>query len=154
MRDGVLEQIGTPAELYEHPTNRFVAEFLGAANILAATVKEVGYRGTFLRLDASPVMIRVGVKAPLGKPVCLALRPERLRLESPNVLQQGMNALDGTVCGIEYRGDALQVSVLLATGAVLRVNHLLTNGLDAAVVEMGAAVRICFAPDAAIVLPP
>ena len=154
MRDGVLEQIGTPAELYERPASRFVAEFLGAANILAATVKEVGYRGTFLRLDASPVMIRVGVKAPLGKPVCLALRPERLRLESPNVLQQGMNALDGTVCGIEYRGDALQVSVLLATGAVLRVNHLLTNGLDAAVVEMGAAVRICFAPDAAIVLPP
>ena len=156
MRDGILEQIGTPAEIYERPASRFVAEFLGAANILPAVVKEVGSRGSLLRLDGGLTPLRVSMQAPLGKPVFLALRPERLRLEARQEPPAGdtilVNALPGSICATEYRGGALQVSVRLADGAVLRVSHPLAHGAGAAVAEIGAAVMVTFAPDAGIVL--
>lgn len=147
MRDGILEQTGTPEELYERPATRFVAEFLGAANILPAVVKEVGTRGTLLRLG-SGAAIRVTMKGPLGKQVFLALRPERLRLDG-----SAANTLEGIITSTEYRGGILQVSVRLPDGPILRINHTLSEGIAAAVVQIGAPAKVSFPPEAGIVLP-
>ncbi len=81
MRDGRLEQVGTPAELYERPGSRFVASFLGAANILPATVRASGDGGTLLDVPGvGAVRAACPAPAPPGGAVHLALRPERLRL--------------------------------------------------------------------------
>ena len=148
MRDGALQQIGTPTEIYERPINRFVAEFLGAANILPAVVKEVGTRGTLLRLEGPGTAVRVAMKGPLGQKVTLALRPERLRLDG-----SAANTLEGVIHATEYRGEMLQVSVRMTDGTILRVNHTLADGAGAAIVQPGAAARVSFAPEAGIVLP-
>ena len=148
MRDGALAQIGTPAEIYERPTSRFVAEFLGVPNFLPATVKEVGIRGTHLRLDGSASPIRVTMKGPLGQKILLALRPERLRLNGSDP-----NILEGTLHTSEYRGEAMQLTVRLADGTALRVHHPLTEGLATPLPDIGATVKLTFAPDAGIVLP-
>jgi spermidine/putrescine ABC transporter ATP-binding subunit len=147
MRDGRLEQVGAPAEVYERPANRFVAEFLGAANILPAIVRERGAQGTLLRLQNLDVRVRVTAPGPLGKPVLLALRPERLFLGDA-----GPNVLEGTLTATEYRGEALELSVRIADGTILRVRHPLADGIGGALPVVGERVKISFRPDAGIVL--
>ena len=143
MRDGRMVQVGSPAELYEAPVNRFVAEFLGAANILTCVVE--GCLATLPGLDAVIRTARPGV-AGAG---LLALRAERLRIGQDDLINQ----LDGVVTGSTYAGDALAVSVQLKNGSVLRVTRSLADGVAPAAVAPGTAVRVGWQPDACMLLP-
>ncbi len=82
LRDGFVEQMGSPNELYHYPANRFVAGFIGspAMNFLAASVVESRPDETLVRLD-SGVLVEVNVGAEelsLDTPVTLGIRPEHL----------------------------------------------------------------------------
>jgi multiple sugar transport system ATP-binding protein len=77
LRDGVIEQVGTPLEVYDHPTNLFVAEFIGspAMNLLRGVVVKDGVKvadGTVLPLPAKH-------KARAGQTVVYGIRPEHLK---------------------------------------------------------------------------
>jgi putrescine transport system ATP-binding protein len=155
MRDGRMAQVGTPAELYESPADRFVASFLGAANILPCVVD-----GVSVALPTLGVTIRA-VRPGVPGSGLLALRAERLRLDvaplpnspdSRNSLD-GPNCLDGIVTESAYAGDVLAVSVRLADGSVLRVKRPLTDGLGAALIEPGSKVRVGWPPEACMLLP-
>ncbi|HEX4366609.1 MAG TPA: ABC transporter ATP-binding protein [Rhodopila sp.] len=144
MRDGRMAQIGTPADLYESPADRFVAGFLGAANILPCLID-----GTSVTLPTLGVTIRSARPGPSG-PGLLALRAERLRIGGDPL----PNQLDGTVTDSSYAGDALALSVRLADGTILRVKRALTDGLGAATVQPGMTVRVGWRPEACMLLPP
>ena len=143
MRDGRLAQVGTPAEVYEHPVDRFVAEFLGAANILPVRVGA----GGVLELAGAGVTIRAAMPVPTGTTL-LALRPERLRLDG-----SGLNQVSGVLVERAYAGEALTHTVRLGDGTLLRVNEALRDGLAAAATPIGAAVCVSWQPDACILLP-
>jgi spermidine/putrescine transport system ATP-binding protein len=101
MREGRIEQAGPPAEVYEHPRNRFVAEFLGAANLIAATASDGGVRtawGSALATRSHPPW-RQGL---------LAIRPERIRVcpQAP-----AANALRARVREVVYCGDHVDLFV-------------------------------------------
>ena len=144
MRDGRMAQIGTPADLYESPADRFVANFLGAANILPCLID-----GTSVTLPALGVTIRTACPGPTG-PGLLALRAERMRIGGDPL----PNQLDATVTDSSYAGDALAVSVRLADGTILRAKRALTDGLAAASIQPGTTVRISWQPEACMLLPP
>jgi len=82
LRDGRVEQVGTPREIYEHPATRFVAGFVGAANFLDGTGD-----GLVVRTEDGLV-----VPSPVRGPVTLLVRPEKLRLDGgvgcPAVVQE------------------------------------------------------------------
>ena len=143
MRHGRMAQVGTPAALYEAPADRFVAEFLGAANILPCVVD-----GCSVALPALGVAVRTS-RAGVAGPGLLALRAERLRIGGDGLVNQ----VDGVVTESAYAGDALAVSVRLADGSVLRVKRSLADGLGAALVEPGVAVRVGWQPEACMLLP-
>jgi spermidine/putrescine ABC transporter ATP-binding subunit len=143
MRDGRMAQVGTPAELYESPANRFVAEFLGAANILPCIVD-----GTSVSLPALGLSIRAAGSGVTG-PALLALRAERLQIGGEPL----PNTVDGVVTESAYAGDALAVSVRLADGTVLRVKRSLAEGLGAARIEPGSKVSVGWQPEACMLLP-
>jgi putrescine transport system ATP-binding protein len=142
MRDGRMAQVGTPADLYELPSNRFVAEFLGAANILPCVVD-----GMSVALPNLGVVVRTARPGMAG-PGLLALRAERLRIGG----EQLPNGVDGVVAEIAYAGDALAVSVRLADGSILRVKRSLSDGLGPSVVQPGEVVRVGWQPDACMLL--
>ena len=77
MRDGRLAQVGTPADVYERPNSRFVAEFLGAANILPAVARTDGMR---LELPGLGTTVCTATRTTVVGPALLAIRPERVRL--------------------------------------------------------------------------
>ena len=142
MRDGAMVQVGTPAEIYERPSCRFVAEFLGAANILPG----IGQPDGRIAVAGGSVAAAAVVFGPL----LLGLRPERLRLGDAG----GSNRLSGVLAGSVYAGDTLTHTVRLADGSALRVAEPLHAGLPAERPSIGGAVTVSWSPDACIVLPP
>jgi ABC-type Fe3+/spermidine/putrescine transport system ATPase subunit len=143
MQDGRMAQVGTPAALYEAPANRFVAEFLGAANILPCVVD-----GTSVLLPGLDVVVQSGALGPKG-PGLLGLRAERLRIGDASMI----NRINGVVTECTYAGDALAISVLLRNGLVMRVRRSLSDGLGAARVAPGTEVTIGWQPEACMLLP-
>ena len=78
MNGGMIEQIGTPAEVYARPASRFVADFIGKANFLTATVGS----GGALRLSETVLGTGYSGQAPEGSTVTVLLRPEAVRLST------------------------------------------------------------------------
>ena len=91
MRDGTLQQVDTPQNLYDNPDNVFVAAFIGspAQNLYDATVGEgarsVKLGSQVVDLPEAVVLKRPGLRAYIGKDVVVGMRPEHLRAEAPSV---------------------------------------------------------------------
>ena len=112
MNDGVIQQLGEPEDIYEHPVKAFVAGFIGISNLLAATVENGGVRLSTGALVAAPVPDDV----PEGARVQLSVRPEKLLVDE---LEEGMAVVEGTIAERVYMGTATQLIVELAPGARL-----------------------------------
>ena len=147
MRHGRLAQVGTPAEMYERPVSRFVADFLGAANILPGTVHPDGLRFDLPTLGATAIASQAGVPGP----GFLAIRPERIRLDHAE-REPAPNRLPGVVTGRSYAGESMEWTVRLADGSVVRSIQTLGDGLTAAAIPPDAAVTLSWQPDASILL--
>jgi len=116
VRDGRIQQTGTPQELYRHPRNRFVAGFLGAApmNFLDGTVVEHEGRLWFdegAQRLVVPEWAVDGLRGRVGASVVLGVRPELLRCRP--VEAEAHNWLDVTVTGLESLGDSTDVHLQL-----------------------------------------
>ncbi|MGG5821516.1 ABC transporter ATP-binding protein [Falsiroseomonas sp. HW251] len=146
MDRGRLVQVGTPAEVYEAPNSRFVATFLGAANILEGTVTEAGPDG--LRIATPGAEIVAPGRAEAGAHIAVALRAEHLRIEPAGAA--GPNRARGTLRDVAYRGEGFTVHVALDAGGELRVSR--PNRRGAAPPVAGEAVTVAWDPDAAVVL--
>ncbi len=105
--DGVIQQLSTPAELYERPQNSFVAQFIGENNKLSGKVTALSSDVCDVQLDdgtllkADPVNV-VGE----GARTTVSLRPERVELDPPESLD---NRVDGLIREILYLGDHLRI---------------------------------------------
>ena len=118
MRDGVIQQQGSPEELYERPVNRFVANFIGTSNPIPGRIVSIdaatrraeveSNRGLHLR---GQVTASDTTPAP-GDDVIVAIRPERLRIEpAGTAAEEDGNALEGTIRQGTYLGDQTEYRV-------------------------------------------
>jgi spermidine/putrescine transport system ATP-binding protein len=117
MSKGNILQIGTPTEIYEHPVDRFVADFIGESNFIAAAVAE---RGTRLRLPAGSVVDhKIDAAKIVGEAVTLAVRPERIELvvDGPDAL------IPGKVENIVYFGTDTTFHVTLDDKSIITVRQ-------------------------------
>lgn len=105
MGGGRVCQIGTPAEIFERPSSRFVAGFMGVTNIAEGRVGAVDDAGSTVRIDTAAGCFTgswTGAALPQpGQPAFLAIHPERVRL-GPG--QAGANRIPGRVLGTSYQG--------------------------------------------------
>ncbi|MDQ6722626.1 MAG: ABC transporter ATP-binding protein [Candidatus Dormibacteraeota bacterium] len=109
MNEGMLQQCGTPEEIYERPANAFVAGFIGISNLLPGAVEDDGVRLQTGQLI--PAEMDSGLTA--GETVFVCVRPEKLRL-GPGA--DGQVRVEGTVVETVYLGTATQYLVELAPG--------------------------------------
>jgi putative spermidine/putrescine transport system ATP-binding protein len=118
LRDGRVSQIGTPAQLYEHPATAHVAGFMGYRNLLRLQVASVhGDRGSVaadgIRLDG---VVVDPIDFATSKTAVAAIRPEDLAVwTTPGEPGPGRNLLDGTVDVVEYHGRERLAEVHLRT---------------------------------------
>ncbi|MBI3128464.1 MAG: ABC transporter ATP-binding protein [Candidatus Tectomicrobia bacterium] len=141
---GVIQQLGTPIELYDRPANRFVAQFLGTANLIEGRVRGGAFEG------AGGIRVPLGAPAEEG-PAGLVLRPHHLLVRRKNEpAPAGAGRLEGVVRGREFLGSAVRYRVE-AGGALLLADGPHRRG-EVPLVP-GEGVALCFEPDQAILLP-
>ena len=121
MNRGVVVQVGTPSQVYEFPQNRFVADFFGTANLLEGTVAAlepglVTVRSAELGCD---LYVDDAGRFGLGQSVCVALRPEKIRISKQPVSGARVNQLKGVVWELGYLGNRSTYQVKTASGRVL-----------------------------------
>jgi iron(III) transport system ATP-binding protein len=105
MRDGVVQQVGTPIELYERPANLFVASFLGTANILKGEVIGSGTERTFV---TGGIRLPVPPSAAIPAGARMVFRPQDARID-PDA--SGMTAVPGTIGHREFLGSTVRYGV-------------------------------------------
>jgi iron(III) transport system ATP-binding protein len=132
---GRIQQVGAPVELYDNPVNRFVATFLGAANVIEG---ELAADGSF---SAGKALRIVGLEGPPGR-ACIAVRPQAIALDSGGIAAEiiGREFLGGTV---RYRAR-VDDSVLTVDVPHLRAQK---------VYEIGARAELRIDPRQVVLLP-
>jgi spermidine/putrescine ABC transporter ATP-binding subunit len=114
MRNGRIEQLSSPATMYDRPLTRYVADFIGESNLLRATVRSVA--GAEVVLGVGPATIRAttaGSWSP-GAEAWLAVRPEYLRAAAPG---EGPNRIEGVARETVFTGSVTRQYVTLSDGA-------------------------------------
>ncbi len=115
MKDGVIQQIGTPSQIYEDPASCFVAGFVGKVAFFPVAVTGSHDDGWDCLLGGKPLRVtRAAADVRAGEPAVLMARPESLRLDEP-----GRGVLEGTVRMNVYLGHSVESFVETAYGEVL-----------------------------------
>jgi putrescine transport system ATP-binding protein len=154
MDRGWLRQVARPAEIYEQPNSRWVADFVGDVNVFEGRVGEdgVSVEGT----PAGTLRVAAKIDAKPGATVWLAVRPEKLRImpEPPGAaLQQPPeNCAAGTIIDIGYLGELTIYKLRLADGAVVTAAIANTGHAGERPVDWDERAWMSFSPEAAIVL--
>jgi spermidine/putrescine ABC transporter ATP-binding subunit len=150
MDRGSVQQVATPAELYEHPKSRFVADFIGKVNLIDARVlRQIGRK---IDCEVKGVgRMELATDMLVGAQVALAVRPEKLKIsksESNAAIQ-----VSGRVRDVAYYGDTSHVVIDAVDGLSLSVNVQNETRRGGAGVERGQQVWVHWAPEDMIVLP-
>ena len=147
MSGGRIEQVGSPAEVYEEPANAYVADFLGVSNLMGCTA--AGQSGDCVRVRIGEFELLAGRgSAPASGEAKIVIRPERVVLgpfDAP-----GDNRLPGMVDRLVYLGPSTQIIVRLAPGDSIQV--LVQNQGQPLPYEQGTPVSVFLPADALRVL--
>ena len=115
MRNGQLEQVGTPAEVYQNPLTRFVAGFLGVSNFFQGTV--TGRDNGAIHVDCTDgLKLTVPGDYSVGRTVTTAVRPEAVRVRSMQASPDGPNQIVATLEQAVYRGFMIHHHMRLPNG--------------------------------------
>jgi spermidine/putrescine transport system ATP-binding protein len=148
MSDGHVEQIATPAEMYEEPQTVFVADFLGVSNLMRVMVEELEPGACHARLGDFVLRAVRGEVSARGE-TRVVIRPERVRIEPYE--SAGENRIPGMVDRVVYLGSSEQLVVRLATGDV--VQALVVNDGSPHGLAQGTAVQVHLPAESLRVLP-
>ncbi|MCF8209879.1 MAG: ABC transporter ATP-binding protein [Rhodoferax sp.] len=142
MSKGLAEQIGPPAQLYEEPVNRFVAEFMGKTNFLEG--RREGPTG--FRTLGGVVLKTTGIGPNASN--CLSFRPERAKIVSfEEVDDPTLNTLDATIELFTYLGPVIECRLILSTGEHLLVMVPNSSGFRGSGVLEGSLVKVRWSPE-------
>ncbi len=122
MNTGLIQQVGTPVDIYEYPGSRFVADFIGAANMFegSVTVDSPDHVTTTCPELEHDLTIAHGDSVPVGSPVTVMVRPEKMAV-SRDKPAEGLNWAKGVISDIAYLGDVSTYHVRLASGRKVQV---------------------------------
>ena len=141
MKDGRIEQLGRPRDLYERPDTIFVADFIGITNLFEGAVGRGG-----LRLEGHGLLKGAGEDLSAdGKAAVLAVRPERITLHATSK-PKAVNVVKGEITDIAYHGQDLNVHVAVP-GVERHVQVRISTADEATVYEIGQTVWCTWQPE-------
>lgn len=156
MRHGLVEQVGTPREIYREPQNKFVANFIGEVNTITAQVDTVVYddqRGYSVRAVSMAGEIFQGRvteqswRPEAGDTVLVAIRPEAYRFDDSGDV---LNQVTGKLVDKVYQGATIQYLVLSDHGIYVQVSELNPHKMR----QVGEHVKLTARLDDVVMLKP
>ncbi|QCI98661.1 ABC transporter ATP-binding protein [Agrobacterium larrymoorei] len=157
MDKGIVVQVATPAEIYEAPNSRYVADFIGDINIFEANINEktpADGRPASVVLDCEGLAVTVeqDCAASVGNNVAFAIRPEKVRISLDQPADTSMNVAHGEVWDIGYLGDFSVFIVKLDDGRIMRAAQANVSRLVDRPITFGDMVWLNWKADSGLVL--
>ena len=144
MHDGVLEQVGTPDEVYNHPKTKFVASFVGESNILESYIERVEDDKLYIAMEAGhAVLYEKGFKP--EEMIYICVRPENLKMSTEEVSQFSIR---GIITEHIFVGSVIRTVVELVNGQRLRVS----SHPEQAQLPIGTHVNLYWNPKKAVIV--
>jgi spermidine/putrescine transport system ATP-binding protein len=150
MKDGVVQQVATPRELYERPTNAFVAGFIGTSNVLSVRADSVRDGLVIMDLGEGDRVCAPDTGLGAAGEVKIIVRPERMRVwGDPD--GERISRVKGTIAEVVYLGSMTQLIIDLRTGERVTV-HELNDDLKGALPQIGDPVLVQWAAESSFVI--
>jgi putative spermidine/putrescine transport system ATP-binding protein len=146
MREGLIEQIGAPFEIYNRPATPYVATFIGTLNVIPATV--VDPASGALKVEGQILSAGRSLDAERGDELRISIRPEALSLDGDG---SGSNVLEGSVANVKLLGSIVRLAVSIG-GRELSMDCF--NDPRRRLPGIGERVRLSVAPEAIVVTRP
>ncbi|MGQ0710701.1 MAG: ABC transporter ATP-binding protein [Rhodoferax sp.] len=127
MSKGRVLQVGTPEEIYEHPVNRFVADFIGNVNMFEGRLSTDEPDHCAVTTDLGVISIGHGVSGALNMPVAVAVRPEKIEISKTRPHGVAANLFTGRVKEIAYFGSYNTYIVQVHTGQKVKITEANTS---------------------------
>ena len=146
MRSGILQQVGSPHELYANPVNLFVAGFIGspAMNFMAGTLEEGGVTTSIGRLPLSPQLRQALESGNSGRQVIVGIRPEDI--EDASLVQAADQAkgvkFRATIDVVESMGSDVFIYFTQESGLTAKTDQLADLAADSGSAELGSAETV------------
>ncbi len=149
MSEGCVQQVGAPKEIYENPANRFVADFIGDANLFNATIVSLENGTAICEL---PGKLSLQCPAPgryrVNQQVTIVARPEKVMLDAS---AGGSHGLTGTVGNVAYLGTDTTYLIELSNGLSMQA-RVQNDAVDKSDLAVGSAVNVRLSPDSLRIL--
>ena len=153
MSHGKVVQVATPAEIYEAPNCRFVADFIGDVNIFDGKVVSADGTRVELAIDAGfSVKVATSDMPAKGSTAGFAIRPEKLKVTRQPPANPNVNASSGELWDIAYLGDMTVFHVKLKSGQVVKASLLNAQRAVDDPFTYDQEVWVTFAEDAGVLL--
>jgi putative spermidine/putrescine transport system ATP-binding protein len=147
MNAGKVEQIGAPSDIYDRPSTRFVADFIGDTNVFRGEVIRDGDGRSVLQVDRALSIELAALPEEVG-PLSIALRPEKIALTAPPALVG--HGLDGIVESANFQGGSVLYRIETAGGRRLLAQQ--PNNGSHELFQAGAAVALNWKPSDIVIL--
>lgn len=161
MSEGKILQIGRPAEVYETPNCRFVADFIGSVNLFKGTVTVDEPDHVVISTPECQHYINHGITGTSGMPVHVAVRPEKITIQTTppkeedreSLAQVGYNVVQGTVKDLAYLGSLTIYHVLIeGSSTVVKVTQTNAARHEASALTWGDKVYVWWCGSDVVVL--
>ncbi|MBB5754848.1 ABC transporter ATP-binding protein [Prosthecomicrobium pneumaticum] len=145
MSKGVVQQIGTPAEIYERPATRFVADFIGESNLFSCRVEGATGALATVALDDGSKALAPATEA-AGRRATLMVRPEHVLIGAADAA----NRYPATIEEIAYHGAHLRFTARLSPSLIVRGERVNVGG---GMPSLGERVTIGWQPESGVLIP-
>jgi putrescine transport system ATP-binding protein len=154
MDKGRIKQVATPAEVYEAPRSKFVADFIGNVNIIEGEVVKSANGEAEIATEKFGFHIQTETREQLnpGQKVWYAVRPEKTRISRTKPEEASVNAVEGELWDIAYFGDMTVFHVRLDNGRTIKAASLNAVRKTENPLTYDERVWVSFDTDAGLVL--
>lgn len=130
LNQGKIEQTGTPRAVYETPVNRYVASFIGEANLFDITVRSVNGNTLLTEVEQVPLICQNSGGYHVSDRLHLIVRPEDIRVWSLPEIDNSEGMLPGRIEEIIYKGSTVDLKVRLASGKIISASEFFDEDDD------------------------
>lgn len=153
MREGSIEQVGTPQQVYEEPANLSVACFIGKVNIFDATVTDNNEKNTTVDIQGRQYVVKSKIALTLHQKIHILVRPEDLIIRDQNEVTSPMHLFSGSVEEVIYKGTTVDLIIRLPDKQLITATRFFNEDDDKLEYVIGDAVWVTWLSGWEMVLP-